>query len=144
MAYIYTIFFEKQISWCGLYPGSLNSPETMVVIKFQWWYPYFIYFQFSFVYWVISYQWKLNTSLSSLALAYLPKLHSLLFLPPLLPLIPPQWSFPDILCHSPDTALPQSLLSFSLLPPWSSDRLFWTMFILVWIAPLLRESQSCL
>lgn len=56
----------------------------------------------------------------------------------LLPASPcPQWSFTDILCHNPDTALPQSLLSFSLLLPRGTGCLFWTKPILVCISPLI-------
>lgn len=60
-----------------------------------------------------------------LALAYLPELHNILSLPlppppasPTTDLIspPPQRSFTDILCHSPDAALPRSLLRFQPAP----------------------------
>lgn len=88
----------------------------------------------------------------SLALDCLPELFSLLFSPLSLPTHllsllppsrPPQWSFADILCHNPDTALPQSLLGFSSLLPLGTDCLFWTMPILVFISPLFRESRHC-
>lgn len=57
---------------------------------------------------------------------------------------PPQWSFTDILCHSPDAALLPSLLGFSLLLPCSTDCFFWTMSILVCIAPPFDSGISAL
>ena len=84
-----------------------------------------------------------------------PSLSSFLSLPPLALFLPlsfplllpsslsllPQWSFSDMSCHNPDTALPLSPSSVSAHScPWAITMSLWTMPILVCIAPSFRES----